>query len=378
MPPDGKRRTVGALEQRSAITRAIEELAADVGRKAIAGETPSAEIERLHALQAALAALPGRPGRFGLWAGLIGLLCLVVASAALTVRVPRTRLQLDLHTTTATLRLASDLTWDGNWSSAAGGLRVQHFTQLDLPPEYGQQTTSGREQSLDIAAPAGSVRLRHLSIGGGGVLTVSRSSDGGVDIAVLGAPFTGDIDVTGAVLASTDSGAGASLPAETFPEDQPPARFGFQYDGRGPVSALLHDRPRDSLVLEEMQVSGLSFFDERSSSTGESAFASQIERGTLTLTDADEQLTLSRGAALRLGDAHGIVSEMQVGKEGLHITFEGTVATAALGRGDFDHNIKPSLLEWLYHQQKVGFLWGAVTFLWGVIWSARKVLSGSG
>ena len=127
-----------------------------------------------------------------------------------------------------------------------------------------------------------------------------------------------------------------------------------------------------------MQVSGLSFFDERSSGTGELAFASQIERGTLTLTDADEQLTLSRGAALRLGDAHGIVSEMQVGKEGLHITFEGTVATVALGRGDFDHNIKPSLLEWLYHQQKVGFLWGAVTFLWGVIWSARKVLSGSG
>ena len=221
MPPDGKRRTVGAFEQRSAITRAIEELAADVGRKAIAGETPSAEIERLHALQAALAALPGRPGRFGLWAGLIGLLCLVVASAALTVRVPRTRVQLDLHTTTATLRLASDLTWDGNWSSAAGGLRVQHFTQLDLPPEYGQQTTSGREQSLDIAAPAGSVRLRHLSIGGGGVLTVSRSSDGGVDIAVLGAPFTGDIDVTGAVLArpirARSQPAGRNLPRRPTP-----------------------------------------------------------------------------------------------------------------------------------------------------------------
>ena len=378
MPADGKRRTVGASEQRAAITRAIQELAAEIGRKAVAGETPSAEIERLQALQAALAAMPGKPSRFALWAGLIGLLCLVVASAAFTVRVPRTRVQLDLHTTTVTPRLTSDLTWDGNWSSAAGGLRVQHFTRLDLPPEYGEQATSGRERSLDIAAPAGSVRLRHLFIGGGGVLTVARSSDGGVDIAVLGAPFTGDIDVTGAILASTNSGAGPSLPTETFPEDQPPARFGFQYDGRGPVSALLHDRPRDSLVLGEMQVSGLSFFDERSSGAGESAFASQIERGTLTMTDADEQLTLARGAALRLGDAHGIVSELQVGKDGLHIIFEGTVATAALGRGDFDHNVKPSLLEWLYHQQKIGFLWGAVTVLWGVIWSARKVMTGSG
>ena len=54
--------------------------------------------------------------------------------------------------------------------------------------------------------------------------------------------------------------------------------------------------------------------------------------------------------------------------------FEGKVRSASTGPSGFERELQPSLLEYLYHQQRLGFFWAAVSFLWGVLWSARTLI----
>jgi hypothetical protein len=94
------------------------------------------------------------------------------------------------------------------------------------------------------------------------------------------------------------------------------------------------------------------------------------------MTDKDEQISLAPGAAVRLANIRGRISALQVKHNNVEIIFEGTANDVTLGTGDFSRNLKPTILEWLFHQQRVGFFWGALTFLWGIAWSAHKLFSG--
>lgn len=192
-----------------------------------------------------------------------------------------------------------------------------------------------------------------------------------------GAPFRGDFDVSGAVAGRAGPTPGASLPPQRFDPDTPPARFGFQYDGRGALPALIHELPADTLRLSEITVSGLGFFEERVDGTQASTFTSQIISGTLTVTDTGEHISLAPAAALRLADARGLVTALQVTRANVQVKFEGTASDVTLGTNNFARNLKPTILEWLFHQQKLGFFWGAITFVWGIFWSARRFFSGN-
>jgi hypothetical protein len=94
------------------------------------------------------------------------------------------------------------------------------------------------------------------------------------------------------------------------------------------------------------------------------------------MTDTGERIPLAPAAALLLSEANGLVGALQVTPNNLRLKFEGTASEVKLGTGDFARNLKPSILDWLFHQQKLGFFWGAITFLWGMAWSARKFFSG--
>ena len=358
------------------ITREIERLAGEAGAKAMGGDSPSAEVDRIKELQSVVAALP-QADRFPLrWAAIIGAVCLIGASLAWSIDVPRARVQLNLTTASIVMRLADDFSWDGNWRINPE-LRLMQFTHLDLPPEYSVPQPLAKEASLELSITDGGARLRHLFVERGASATIASSETGATEIVVHGAPFRGDIDVSGVVSSRAGPSPGTSLPYESFDPDMPPGRFGFQYDGRSVLPALLHVSAADTLDLREIPVSGLGFFEERADGTQASVFASQITSGILTMTDTDERIQLAPAAALRLVDARGLVAALKVTPKDIQVKFEGTASGITLGTGDFSRDLKPTMLEWLFHQKKLGFFWGAITFLWGLTWSARRLYSGN-
>ena len=105
---------------------------------------------------------------------------------------------------------------------------------------YTHEIRRGRDTSLDLKAPNGNVRLRHFSVGQGGVLTIALAETGAMDIAVRESPFSGDIDVSGAVIGQMGPSLSMPLPSESFDPESPPGRFGFQYDDHGALPAVVH------------------------------------------------------------------------------------------------------------------------------------------
>jgi hypothetical protein len=362
---------------RADISREIERVAVQAGAKTMVGDPASAEVDRIKELQSVLAALPQRQTFSLRWAMAIGVVCLIGASLALTIHVPRTRVQFDIVTSSVIIQVADKFNWAGDWRVEPAQVRLQNFTNFDLPPEYGTAESLARGTSLEMNVTDGAVVMRQLMIERGGWLTIAGHETGATEIAAQGAPFSGSLDVYGTVAGHGGLSPGLSLPNAQFDSDTPPGRFGFAYDGRGRLPAALHAWPTDTLRLRRIEVSALSFFEESADQEQDATFASQILSGTLTMTDTGEHIALAPGVALRLTDARGLVAVLKVKHKDVQVKFEGTAGDVTLGNRNFARSLKPTVLEWLLHQQTVGFFWAAITFLWGIAWSTRRLFSGN-
>jgi hypothetical protein len=131
----------------------------------------------------------------------------------------------------------------------------------------------------------------------------------------------------------------------------------------------------EKLQLRRVPIDDLSLFTETTHADQQLSFTSGITEGTMTLAATGGTLDLKAGDPLYLEGANGVVLGLDIGPEGLQLWFDGEVRGVSLGTSGFRRNLKPTLLEYLYHQKKLGFFWGAVTFLWGLTWSGLRLLS---
>lgn len=352
----------------------ISRLAETAGQKALAGEPVDAEMDRIEALQRVRAALPPPPSHFVVVVVGVGLACLLVASLAWTLPTPTTRIQLVARTTNVTLRLAEPLRWTGDLHLASELIRLQHVSRIDLPPEYVTPTPLAGPAWLNLTIADGRATLRRLMIEKDATVTFVHSQTGTAEIATHGI-MSGELDAAGLVSATMGSTPAGELRLGEVRFDGPPALFGFAADGTGAEPSGLRMPLSQPLVLHDLAVSGLGLMEERADANQRPTFVSALLSGTLTLTDTGEKLVLAEDAALRLLGALGRVTTLRVGGEAITVTFEGTVSGVSLGSGDFARDLKPSILEYLYHQERLQLFWGAITFLWGLFWSARKLLS---
>jgi len=362
---------------RKAIVRKIEHIATEAATKGIAGELPSADIERIKALQRTLVALPEKAVIPLHWAALIGLACLVVASVALAFHVPWTRVQLDLTTTSVAMRVDNDFSWHGVWHMQPKQVKIQNFTRIELPPEYGQKN----ETSLELNVVNGRMGVDYLFFGHGTSITIATNETGMADIVAAGAPFRGNMEISGEVSGRAGLALNENLPLKNFETNEPPGHFVFLYDGqvaRGGQPPSIQGTPVEILTLYDIGVTSLNFEEElpKPGAPDQIIFNSQISSGTITMTDINEQITLNPSAILRLMAVRGRITDLRLGSQGVRVKFEGTANSITLGNGDFARNLKPTILEWLIHQQKLGLFWGALTFLWGIFWSVRRLISG--
>jgi hypothetical protein len=151
-----------------------------------------------------------------------------------------------------------------------------------------------------------------------------------------------------------------------------PGTVAFFHSSRTQVPAFLRIAPKGTIDLRDLHVKELAFAKENADP--EAPFQSGIVSGNVTMLSTGEQIKLERGSRLRLVDAEGIVSQLAIGPDGVVFSFEGKVRSALLGPPGFDHELKPSWLDYFFRQQRLYFFWGAVSFLWALLWSGRTLL----
>ena len=56
------------------------------------------------------------------------------------------------------------------------------------------------------------------------------------------------------------------------------------------------------------------------------------------------------------------------------VDLEGTVERVAIGPPGRERDVTPSVLSYLYHNQRLAFLFAAASFVWGALWSLRRLI----
>ena len=365
--PAGLRRKLRAARAEHAIAAA---------ETVVSGGDITEHIKQLEMYEKLLAALP-RSGFYEKYpAILIAGICLLAASMAWTIRVPNTKIHLRVKTTAVAMRLATPLAWEGMWPVDGALVRLEEFTKLELPPELGAPQPLPDRAWLDIAG--GDVQLTRLDMSQGAFVSVTRNASGDVDILTWDQPFQGELQVAGSPSISAGTrNSKIPIAQATFDPPAPPATVTFDDDGRPSIPAHLRARAGrlEKLQLRRVPIHDLRLFTETTNANQQPSFISGITEGKMTLADTGDALELKAGDPLYLEGANGIILELDIGPEGLQLWFDGEVRGVSLGTPGFKRNLKPTLLAYLYHREKQGFFWGAVTFLWGLIWSGRKLLS---
>ena len=86
---------------------------------------------------------------------------------------------------------------------------------------------------------------------------------------------------------------------------------------------------------------------------------------------------LRSGEGVSLPDADGRIARLRIGEgigEGIEIEFEGMAKKVRLGPEGYDREETPRVLEYLYTNQPISLIWGALVWIWGLLWSSRALL----
>jgi len=269
-------------------------------------------------------------------------------------------------TESVTVGLSRGLNWSGNWDLGGSPVRMQVMSRIELPPELSGATLLSGTPWLEVSN--GDFSLKHLELQPNAEISVKKGEQT-LNLNSWNAEMLGQLELfgkptvdAGQSLEHTEKLAGANF--------EIPGIVTF-YHNAGRMPAALSVTPHGGLELADLPVQSISFAREAVDS--DTSFRSGIIKGKLTIPSTGEELQLDPGSRLRLNLVDGIVSKMTIGSDGVTLAFEGKVTSAFTGAPGFERELEPTLLEWLYHQQRLGFFWTVVTFLWGVLWSARTL-----
>lgn len=299
----------------------------------------------------------------------VGAICLVVACVLWTFRLPTSALQLDITSENVTIKLAKQTSWSGNWDVSGGLLRLEDMSRIELPPELAAENMLVGRAWLE--GSNGDFALKRLEFQADSEVLVKKTDLQTLNVNSWSSPLLGELQVYGTpkIQAGQSPEKNQKLTDARF---DIPGTITF-FHAAAQVPSILRLTPRGSLTLADLSVKEIAFAKERTDS--ETSFQSGIIRGSLTMLTTDEKPTsLEAGSRLRLEGAKGVISALTISGDGVHLLFEGRVRSATLGPPGFERELKPSLLEYMYHQQRLGFFWAVASFMWGLLWSARTLI----
>lgn len=139
-----------------------------------------------------------------------------------------------------------------------------------------------------------------------------------------------------------------------------------------PVRLALTFGKNPEWLLHGLNVSRLDFLEEFPPDSGR--FESAVLSGKVRLPEMEQEEKIYRSDRVIFSNLETRRLEISPDKKGFRVFLEGRVSDIRVGPKGFEKNLTPSVLEYLYHQQKLALFWGAIVFVWGLLWGGRDLL----
>lgn len=359
---------------RDELERKRSELVRQVGEHVI--EDPNAdigeELSRIAAIDGVLKTTHTPRGK-DLWGPLIiGLGCLAAIGAAWTLKVDSLGIRTDLLLTVSaeTVRLTTDRDWEWSGQLRLKGreIRIERAAVSFSDPS---RTFSSIADARWLYVDSPYLSLQRLNLKPATNLILEATDSDKIAAYAGGAGASGDILVNGNVRLEWQQQGTPIQRAEL--ELDIPEIISFSVAERMGVPGRIVFERKSPFILHNLSVSSLGFGHQVSDAPGETEFVSTLESGKMRLTGVGQSYELLAGDRVKLSGLHGRVRQLSV-EEPITVRFEGSVEGISLGPSGQERDVTPSVLSYVYYNQKIAFLFSAASFLWGVLWSLRRLI----
>lgn len=347
----------------------IEAAARDVVARGDVSDAKLA-VEKIQVYSALLTEADRLPAHEWMWPALLASLCIAVIGLLWTLHVPRTDVSLTLDTTSVRTVLA-----DAWHLENAFHAPLMHFERLAsiAAPNLGLSIDGSNDAWLQL--DGGEIILQSLEFKGNTMLEL-LADDSELEIFVSRAPFSGTVSVTGKITVSGGPRAGIVSTHHTYNIDIPETiEFSVTDPQNIPSQFSIHSPNKWS--FSKPRVSDVSFVKEEVSGAGERALTSGVKSGTVRFNDTSwPTLDVREGDLLRVNRTQSARFDAQGDGSAIHVALNGLVGSLVVGDSETRKELAPSYLEYLYNRKSLTFLWGAIVFLWGLIWRVSKTVFG--
>ncbi len=331
------------------------------------------DIYRIIALDVILKTLPS-PFWKRLWAPLaIGLASLSMVGVAWMVRVDvlgiRTNVLLTAGANTVELTTNREWQWSGQIRLPEGKVRIERAYISYSDPSQAFSAIDDAHR-LDVEG-GGYFSLQRLDLKARTRLVLETADGDDLAVYAWGTGASGDILVNGDVLVGWVGKSGPSQSMELAL--QIPEVITFSAANREAIPARVLFGRVPPFSLRDLHVSSIKFGREISQIPGEMAFISTVESGHIRLPSVQGSHDLFTGDKVRLSGLQGRIRRITVGSP-ITIDFEGTVERLSIGPSGGERDLTPSVLSYVYYNQPLAFLFSAASFLWGMLWSLRRLI----
>jgi hypothetical protein len=302
-------------------------------------------------------------------------ICVAILSIGLAgllwgLRVSETRITIKVDSGTVALKLTRPWSWSGDLPLDTSAVTLEYLATLTAPELFSPLASERGDAWIHITG--GNVSLVGLQVKQDGILELEKAQNEPLGIYARGAALSGQLMVGDTI--RMKAGVAMEHPdVDTKRHIDIPETIVFHAEGTGAVPVRLRLRPRELWLLRNLYVQELRFTRQIPTEAGEIAFISTVKKGTVTLHDVAEHITLQENEPLTLTGVRGRLVELR-SDDTFTLQFEGTVQKLSTGPADAQVNLAPSLLKYYYHQEPLTFFWSAVVFIWGILWSIRKTV----
>ncbi len=234
--------------------------------------------------------------------------------------------------------------------SSLGGLPVKKLRMDDM---------DGRLQRLELSRDA-SVDLEF--------------SGGGLGAYVRAGTLSGKISIARGKLVAVDVVGKRVSRDLNLPPGMPPELIGFSANRSSQdATPIGFELASKHLHISAVTVDDILFTREDPPRSGR--WVPTVVKGEGKFLDVDRTIALKSGDWLKLEGISGLRVTLTPVDKGARIEFEGDVRRVLYGPTESTmKDITPSWLEYLAHSKRVELLWGALTFLWVMLWRMRGMV----
>ena len=291
---------------------------------------------------------------------IIGLLSVFLIGLGFTVRMPRTKVAVDVITKNTHLILKKNWTIDNRFSSSE--LNISNLREVYWA---GANIKIMNEQPFAFELKGQDIVLDKIVLDSSSELTI-QLRDGRQNFIIKSDSLGTDVQVGKAHLTIGD------VQLDTLLNSEIPQIFKVKsFKSRVmPVIISLSDTARWS--MKDILISDISFSEESVPGTGK--FISSIASGRVKILEIDKEVKLEEGDWLLFKGLN--ISRIQITKANsdLKIHIEGAASDASVGSELLKKKLNPTIIEYLYYAKSFAFFWSCIIFIWSLLWSLKVTL----